>query len=82
MDTLQKLKLDEFRNKIDEMARLVGSKAEKTVYDHKFVDVLQQLSKFNEMLADLTNDFNKNRQRVDTKLETLDDRGRQRTEQI
>ena len=46
---------------MDEMAKLIAGKADKSLYDNKFVDMLQQISKSNEMLADLTSDFSKNR---------------------
>ena len=46
---------------MDDMAKLIAVKADKSLYDNKFVDMLQQISKSNEMLADLTSDFSKNR---------------------
>lgn len=60
MEDLKKIKIDEFRGKIDDIAKQISMKAEKAVYDPKFVDILQQITKTNEKMADLTQDVNRN----------------------
>ena len=79
---LKALQLDEIRAKIDENQLKIEERALKSETDEKLIELMQGNTSTNSVLSNLEGEVDKNRQRVDGKLEELGDQGRQRTASI
>ena len=79
---MRQITLDEFRQKQEEIEKELGLRCLKSDTDQKQVELMQNLTKNTQLITDLKNEFEKNRQRVEAKLEDLADKGRGRTESI
>lgn len=81
-EQLRKIRIDEFRNKQIEIEKALKECCLKKDTSQMHVEVMQLINKNSALLTNLRLDFDKNRQRVEARLEDLSDKGRGRTESI
>ena len=72
----------EFRQKQEDIEKQVNLRCLKTDTGKMAVELMQAQTKTNELLKDLHHEYDKNRQRVEGRIEDMTDKGRGRTESI
>ena len=81
-EQLRKIRIDEIRTKQEEIQRQLKECCLKANLSQVQVELMHMINKNSAIATDLRQEYEKNRQRVEGKLEDLVDKGRGRTESI
>jgi len=74
--------MDEFRERVDQVEKQLEIRCLKSETDERIVELMNQLQNVHQSVRSINTNFEKNKIRVEQKLEDLGDKGRGRTESI